>query len=85
MSNNFVPVSITGNGIRHKIEIGGHDVSNSTVRAELDIDPREGTVLRLHLITCQQLVDEHARVLLDGETVKALKAMGWTPPEGSDA
>ena len=77
-----IPVRITGNGIRRKLEIDGHDVSNSVIRAELDIDPREGTVLRLHMITCQQLVDEHARVLLDSETVEALKAMGWTPPAG---
>lgn len=77
-----VPLRITGNGTRHKLEIDGHDISNSVIRAELDIDPREGTVLRLHMITTQQLVDEHARVLLDSETVKALKAMGWTPPAG---
>lgn len=77
-----LPVRITSNGVGHKIEVDGHDVSNFTVRAELDIDPREGTVLRLHMITTQQLVDEHARVLLDSATVEALKAMGWTPPAG---
>jgi hypothetical protein len=77
-----LPVRITGNGIRHKVEVDGHDVSNMVTRAELEIDPREGSVLRLQMIVGQVMGDERAVVLLDGETTEALKAMGWTPPAG---
>jgi hypothetical protein len=79
----LLPVRISGDGLAHKIEVDGHDLSNSVHRVELEIDARDRVpVLRLHMAVYQLVTDEHARVLLDAETEEALKAMGWTPPEG---
>lgn len=78
-----LPVQISGNGIRRKIEIDGHDITNSVLSASLEIEGGCTPILHLRLAACQLLgVDEHARVLLGSETAEALKAIGWTPPEG---
>lgn len=77
-------VQIHGSGIGNALLIDGRDLSDSVTRLELVIDPGgEGTVLRLDMAGVHVTgVDTSARVVIDDETAAALKALGWTAPDG---
>jgi hypothetical protein len=78
-----LPVRISGDGFAHKVEIDGHEVQGSVTRLALCIDAETRVpVLDLSLFVAAALdVETQALVKLDAETVEALMAMGWTPPE----
>ena len=77
------PVRITRQGTGHRVEVGGHDLSNMVTGLSLEIDPRVGPVLKLVLIVGPVDVETGAVVRVDGVGAEALKALGWTPPPES--
>jgi len=84
VSKDLLPIRISGNGIAHKLEVGGRDISGWVSRLELEIDPSDGgAVLRLSMCAVDvSAVDTRAQVKIDAETAETLKALGWTPPPG---
>jgi len=76
-----LPVRITRQGVGHRVEVGGHDLSNAITGLSLEIDPRVGPVLRLELVAGPVDVETGAVVRVDDVGAEALRALGWTPPD----
>jgi hypothetical protein len=79
------PVKITGEGVAHRITVGGHDISDVTTALSLEIDASTRTpVLTLTLLPVGLLdAGTEAIVRLGDKTAEVLKALGWTPPEAA--
>jgi len=72
-------VRITRNGIGHRLELDGRDISNEVTGLTLEIRPPE-TLIVLTLLPGGLDVETAARVGVNDTTAEVLKALGWTPP-----
>lgn len=76
-----VKIELDGTGVG-SLKVDEVDLSNSTMRVQLDARPGRGTELVLHMrpgaLTAE--VDEGS-VRVDPDTYMALVALGWSPPD----
>lgn len=77
-------VGIEVNGPTGHVSVGGEPIRGVralTYRASMHEMPSLELELAVHDVT--RLNSKDTEILLPDETVKALIALGWTPPEGS--
>lgn len=79
MINSSITLRSDGTG---SVTIDGHDVSGAVNSVSLFAEPGKATRATLGLIVAK-MDGEVSKIELDWATTEALKALGWTPPEGN--